>query len=79
MAIVEAVAWVKGLDLRDLQPLDDVISTQELNRQFSRSDDPDFYRSASQSTNSGPRMTFTYEDCTVSINGHRIQIDLETH
>ena len=75
-AVVEAVAWVKGVDVRDLDPLQNWIDTDVLTDLYGGSSaEEDFYRSSGRGPRVGPCLTFEYEGCTVTLTPEQVRID----
>lgn len=74
VAIVESVAWVRGVDSRELEPLHRVINVDTLNDvlgqprgEFARGTDAP----------SGLTVTFRYEGCLVTVTQDQITIERE--
>lgn len=74
LAIVESVAWVKGVDARELEPLHHVIDVDTLTELLGR-DRPEFDRSRNDPSNL--TVTFRYEDCLVTVKRGQIAVELE--
>lgn len=76
VAIVKAVAWVKGVDVRDLEPLHHVVDVDKLREHMSE----DSGRSNQSSVDSDPaelEVTFQYEDCEVTVGRGTIDVQPE--
>lgn len=75
IAIVEAVAWVKGVDVRELEPLYHVVDVEKL-REHLRGPS-EFTRSSAGPDRDDPEVTFRYEDCTVTVRPDTITVRRE--
>lgn len=73
VAIVEAVAWVKGEDVRDLDPLQRVVDIEALQAQM-RAESSQFTSSRADSDSDELEVTFQYEGCEVSVSRGTIRI-----
>lgn len=68
--IVEAVAWVKGVDATDLDPISRYLDADVLEDFYSSEYSGDDFLRGSNDTDSGRIcVEFTYEDCLVTILG----------
>lgn len=76
VAIVEAVAWIKGVDFRDLEPLYRVIDVEELRKHMNR-EPSQFNPARSDSDHGDPEVTFRYEGCEVTVDRDTIRVRLE--
>lgn len=74
LAIVESVAWVKGVDARELDPLHSVIDVDTLTDLLGR-ERPEFDRSPNDPSNL--TVTFRYEGCLVTVRRGHIAVELE--
>lgn len=74
LAIVESVAWVKGVDARELEPLHHVIDVDTLNALVGGSR-PEFNRAAAKDAEL--TVTFRYEGCLVTVTSDRIAVEQE--
>lgn len=74
-AIVKAISWVKGVDVLNLEPLEDTVYTEGLQRIFTgKEEGNDFYRSSAASTSEFPQVSFEYEGCLVTVSPDKISI-----
>lgn len=74
-AVIDAMAWTKGVAPTDLDPLNYSIAVDELNGLFDRADPGLLYRSSSDQTRANHTVTFEYEGCTVTVTPDVIQIE----
>lgn len=74
LAIVEAVSWVKGVDARELEPLESAVDVKHLTRLFEDHGRP-ATRDAGRSRPTDLEVTFQYEGClvTVTVGGLRVE------
>lgn len=72
-AIVKAVSWVKGLDVRGLDPLYSVINIELLTECF-EGGGREFYRKSNRSGPNDLQMTFHYEGCEVTVTTDQIHV-----
>lgn len=76
MAIVEAVSWVKGVPVTELDPLHRTVRTDTLNRFFGESTRTGaLYRSSERSSPSERTMTFGYEGLRVTVAPGEIRVE----
>lgn len=72
LALVNAVAWVKGVDAADLEPIGRVVNVDALSDLLRSSDE--FYRSSSDEDSCDLLVSFTYEDSRVTVRPGEIEI-----
>lgn len=65
--IVEAVADVKGVDVRDLRPLSEAVDVEMLYELLEVLEPNEFYRSSSNEPASRSLFRFEYEGCVIEI------------
>jgi len=75
-AIGEAISWVNGTDVPNLEPLENVVDTDGLKQLFTgKEGGGDFYRSSADSSVEYPQVSFEYEDCIVRVYPGNISIE----
>lgn len=74
LAIVESVAWVNGVDARELEPLHYVIDVDTLRELLGRQR-RDFSRGADDP--SSLTVTFRYEGCLVTVTPDEVTVERE--
>lgn len=72
LAIVESVAWVKGVDARELEPLHYAIDVETLS-ELLRGRRRDFARGADQP--SSLTVKFRYEGCLVMVTPEEVTVE----
>ena len=73
-AIVEAVSWLKGVDARDLEPLNDAIAVHEMNCLLREEAGERRCVLGDDASADAPRITFCYEGCVVTATTDQICI-----
>lgn len=73
-AIVKAVAWAKGVDVQDLDPLYSTIDVKLL-KDFFENEGHDFYRNSSQTDPADLEIRFQYMDCSVSVTTDQVRVE----
>lgn len=76
VAIVEAVASVRGVDVRDLRPLHHVIDIDEL-RVYMGLESSQFTRSSADADYDEREVAFHYEGCEVTVGPGTIRVRQE--
>lgn len=78
LAILEAVSWVRGVDVLELEPLAHVVDPDALCEQFGDGAGRDqFYRGPNEERDEGPNVTFRYEGCLVSVSDESITVEVD--
>lgn len=77
MTVIEAVAWIKGVDALELEPLYDTVNVDDIYGLFSRNHPGVLYRSTTDSATANQELSFDYEGCRVTVNPNEVQIELE--
>lgn len=75
-AILEAISWVKGTDISNLEPMENLVDTDGLKQLFTRqAGRSDFYRSSPDSPPEYPQVCFEYEGCLVTVSPGNFSIE----
>jgi len=75
-AIAEAISWVTGTDVLDIEPLAYVVDPEGLQRLFTGGKKRgDFYRSSAGSTEEYPQVSFEYEGYLVTVYPGRFTVE----
>lgn len=76
LAIVDSVAWVNGVDVRELQPLHRAVDVDTLEDLLGR-DGREFERSAAADAAAAVTVTFQYEGCRITVDQDHVVVDPE--